>query len=188
MSTPDPRPRPQYGEYATPEQQRAHIREPAPSQPAPVPVDAARPPASARRPGNAARAAMPHPVDRIVTFALLAYGAVQVVLSAVSLSDVAALADSSYRMMGVPGSFTDTPAARAWGIAASVVLVVAYLLTAVLAVRAVRRGRIAWWIPVTGAVAAYIAVTFCVMMALMSDPALVHYILNPTPTPSGTAP
>ena len=82
---PDAPPRPQYGEYATPEEQRARIRQPDAAQPvhagrvrAPVAVTrrrlAPRPP-RLRRSTPRAR----HAVDRIVTFALLAYGLVNVV-------------------------------------------------------------------------------------------------------------
>src|SRR4051794_31950062 len=103
----DSRPRPQYGEYATPEEQRARIRQPAPeatrtSGPAtPVGVRtgvgaAPKPPKTQPKAGPLPPASSPsrpaqtgpgfdtpqsrvRVVDRIVTFALLTYGLVNVV-------------------------------------------------------------------------------------------------------------
>lgn len=173
--SPDDRPRPQYGEYATPAEQRARIREPAPVHEAPPPApQSAAPPftqASPRvRPGAAA--------NRIVTIALLVYGAVSVLTSAFSFVDLGALADATYKMMGVPGSFTSTPTTQAWGIAAAVILVIGYIATAVLSVIVMRRGRVSWWIPLVGAVVTYIVVTVCLAVPLMADPAFTHYMLN----------
>ncbi|UUT35566.1 DUF6264 family protein [Microbacterium elymi] len=188
MTTPDPRPRPQYGEYASPEEQRAHIAhptehahaQPSPDAVAPATRPATRPAASAAapaRPGAEGRASS-HPVDRIVTLALLGYGVINVILSVFSFLDLAAVADQTYKLMGIPGSFTDTSAARIWGIVAAVVLVLGYLVTAALALRRLRRGRIAWWIPLVGAAITYILVSVCMAVPLMSDPAFLEYLLS----------
>ncbi|GAA3761264.1 hypothetical protein GCM10022240_12240 [Microbacterium kribbense] len=176
MSAPQPngRPRPQYGEYASAEEQRARIREPASPAPPVGPAPAAPPPASGMRPARAA--ASRHPVDRIVTIALLAYGGVNVLLSVMSFVNLAEVVGTTYTMMGVPGHFTDTAAAHAWGIAAAVVMVVGYLGTLLLSVRAIRHGRRSWWIPVVGAVVSYIGVVICVAVPLMNDPAFVGYL------------
>jgi len=111
-----------------------------------------------------------------VTWALLAYGAVNVVLSIASFLDLAGVADMTYRVMGIPGSFTDTAAAHGWGIAAAIVLVLGYALTAWLALRTMRRGRRSWWIPVVGAVATTIVVSVCVSVPLMTDPAFLDFL------------
>lgn len=172
MSNPpeDPRPRPRYGEYATPAEQRARIRQPArPLVPPAPPTGAAEPAGPVRlRPGAAA--------NRIITIALLVYGGINVLLSVFSFTDLPVLADATYRMMGISGTFHDTPTSRLWGVVAAVVLVVGYIATAVLSVWALRRGRRSWWIPLAGAAVTYLAVSVCVAVALAGDPALSSYI------------
>ena len=113
MSTPDPRPRPQYGEYATPAEQKARIAHPQPPA-VHTPAPSSHPVPSGAGGGRPASPAAPHPVDRVVTFALLAYGAFNVITSAIAFFDLAGVADMTYRMMGIAGSFTNTPTSRGW--------------------------------------------------------------------------
>lgn len=181
----DPRPRPAYGEYATPEEQRARIRQPdatwsietgqAPVEPRATeppatephgwPVDTAPVPASQRRGG-----------DRIVTIALLVVGAFNVATTAVSYFDLAALADQAMQLLGMTGEFTNIEAARLWGPIAAAVLVVGYLLTAFFAWRSLRAYRLSWWIPVVGAVVTYLGVYVCLSVPLLGDPAFASYL------------
>lgn len=166
--SPDPRPRPQYGEYASPQEQRAHIRQPqAPPAPTAAPVP------EAPAPAVPARAVA---VDRIVTIAMLAYGAVSVIVTIPTLLDLAPLLDQVYKMWGVPGTFTATAAARGWGIVAAAVLAVGFVATAFIAGRMLRRGRRAWWIPLVGAVVTYIVMSFVMIAPLMADPALASFL------------
>jgi hypothetical protein len=53
---------------------------------------------------------------------------------------------------------------------------VAYLLTAMLTWRVLKAGRISWWIPIVGAIAAYVVVSLCLAVPLMGDPAFVEYV------------
>jgi hypothetical protein len=80
--------------------------------------------------------------------------------------------------MGITAQFTNVDAARLWGVVAAIVLVVGYLATAVLAVRRVRRGRLAWWIPLVGAAVTFIAVYVCIAIPLFGDPAFAHYVVG----------
>ena len=182
---PDERPRPQYGEYATPEEQRARIQQPdatwaletgqavdgaqvhaAPADAAPAdaaPVD----PVPAMTPARG--------VDRVVTLALLALGALNVVITAVSYFDLAGLADQAMTLLGIEGEFTNVESAQLWGPIAAVVLVAGFALTAFLAWGNLRRGRISWWIPLVGAVVTYIVVYVCIAIPLLGDPAFVAY-------------
>ncbi len=187
---PDGRPRPRYGEYATPEEQRARIQQPdatfsldAGEAPASAPETRAQPglfgppPSGAPQFGAPARAAgTPHPVDRIVTIALLAYGAINVIFSAVSFFDLSALATQALQLLGVDAEFTNVDAARVWGPIAAGVLVVGYLLTAVLSIRRLRTGRWTWWVPLVGAAATYIVVYICISVPLLGDPAFTRYV------------
>nr|WP_262927701.1 DUF6264 family protein [Microbacterium sp. NIBRBAC000506063] len=83
----DTRPRPQFGEYATPEQQRAAMGLP-PETVAPAPALAPEPVA----PSDGAASAPPKPRrrwDRFLTFALLAYGLITVISAGISYMNIA---------------------------------------------------------------------------------------------------
>ncbi|MBW8764375.1 MAG: hypothetical protein JF592_17650 [Microbacterium sp.] len=163
--------RPQYGELATPEEQRRAagllpLSEVAPA--APEPIAAAAAPASAR----------PHPVDRFATIALLAYGLVNVVMTGMSYLDLPTVLNEVMKILGIEGEFTDYAAGRLWGTVAAVVLAVGWTATAVLSVRRLRRGRITWWLPIVGAVVTSFLAGICVMVAMMGDPAFADYIVK----------
>lgn len=174
-SAPDPRPRPQYGEYATPEEQRARIAqpdvdlvyEPAPVPEQSVPVSPAKPEAAPGETPPRSRA-----VDRIVTFALLAYGLVNVVASFPALVDFTEYTDTMFELLGVDATLSDPAAGRPWGIAAAIVLAVGWFVTAVLSWMSVRRGRLSWWIPLVGGLVFMSASGILVLIPLMNDPAV----------------
>ena len=88
-------------------------------------------------------------VDRIVTFALLAYGLVNVVTAIPALIDYGAYADTVFNLSSVD---VELPTRRraAVGIAAAIVLAVGWLMTARAVVVELRRGRLTWWIPLVG--------------------------------------
>lgn len=180
-----PRPRPQYGEYATPEEQRARIQQPDASSalsaghavtppPSVPPLTSA--PAAAVPPATPAAAVRPNQADRIATIALLAFGAFNVVSSVFSFLNLAEVAQQAMRIMGVDGEFTNVAGAQLWGPIAAVVLVVGYVVTILLSLRRLRAGRITWWVPLVGAVLTYLVVYVCLAMPLVGDPAFVEYV------------
>lgn len=176
------RPRPQYGEYATPEEQRAHIRDPQAAWVYSPGADAVAPPAAPSVPPRVdpqGPVLRPHPADRIATIALLVYGAINVVFTAVSFLDLPAVAERAMQIMGIPGEFTNVDSARSWGLIAAILLAVGYIVTALLAVRRLRRGRLAWWIPLVGALVTYAIVYVCIAIPLLGDPAFSQYITSP---------
>ncbi len=174
-AAPDPRPRPQFGEYATPEEQRARIQEPAPWQIAPVappePVAAGVPTPGipAAPPVGVAR---PRAVDRIVTFALLAYGLVNVVSSIPAFLDYGAYAETMLAIVGVDVKMSDPGAGRGWGIAAVIVLSLGWLATAAVSVWNMRRGRLSWWIPLTAGILFTAIAGMLMAVPLVNDPAV----------------
>jgi hypothetical protein len=175
----DPRPRPQYGEYATPEEQRARIAQPDAAllyEPAPVLETATGADAAPVRPSADPVASPEQPrsraIDRIVTFALLAYGLVNVVSSFPALIDYSAYADTMFRLLGVDATLSDPAAGRPWGIASAIVLAVGWFVTAVVSWVRVRRGRISWWIPLVGGVVFTFASAMLVLVPIMNDPAV----------------
>lgn len=173
---PDPRPRPQYGEYATPEEQRARIARPDVSlvyEPAPVLEDPVAPVAAAvPAQGGAAEVPRSRSVDRIVAFALLAYGLVNVISSFPALIDFEAYAETMFGFLGVDATLSDPAAGRPWGIAAAIVLAVGWLVTATLTWLAIRRGRLSWWIPLVGGIVFTFASAMLMLVPIMNDPAV----------------
>ncbi|HOA86096.1 MAG: hypothetical protein GX871_03865 [Microbacteriaceae bacterium] len=185
----DGRERPEFGEYATPEEQQA-LRMPLdprashdPSAPlaqlasmenanyTPLPPAAApgmpdAPPAPARRGGLA---------NRIVTLALLAYGLVSVLTTIPRYLDFASLANEAFQMAGIPGEFSNFAQGSTMGTAAAFILAVGFALTAWVAIRRLRRGQRAWWVPIVGSLVVNIPVVICLMTALMNDPAMIDY-------------
>lgn len=168
--------RPQYGELATPEEQRRAAGLPPLDQAPPVLVDTA--PAVAAP--QAAPAGRSRPVDRFVTIALLAYGLINVVMTGLSYLDFATAMNEVMRVVGVDNEFTNYAQGRLWGTVAAIVLVVGWSLTAAIAIRRLRRGLVAWWVPLVGAVVTMIVTSVCVSIPLVGDPAFMEYIARST--------
>lgn len=171
-------PRPQFGEYATPEEQRARIREPAPWQLAAVtPVMTDAPEAGTpSMPAVAER--RPRPVDRIVTFALLAYGLVNVISSVPAFLDYGAYAETMLAMLGVDVQLADPAAGKAWGIAAVLVLAIGWCATVAVSVWNLRHNRLTWWIPLVGGVVFTFVAGTLMTVPLMNDPAVWQALLD----------
>lgn len=172
--------RPQYGEYATPEQQRVAAGLPpietvqmetvqveqlnAQGDAAAVASDPTADPEAAPAPRRA---------DRIATIALLAYGLINVLFTAGSYLDLPSVLDGTLEMLGIAGEFTNYTQGRLWGGIAAVVLVIGWLITAVVALRRLRTGRLTWWVPLVGAAATLFVTSLCVMVPMLSDPAFM---------------
>ena len=118
----------------------------------------------------------PHPVDRLITIALLAYGLVNVLITGFSYLDLPRVLNESMRILGIDGEFTNFAQGRLWGTIAAVLLVVGWSLTALLSFRRLRRGRITWWLPVVGAVVTMGVVSACIAVPMFNDPAFVAYL------------
>lgn len=174
----DERPRPQFGEYASAEEQRARIRQPDVTErldAGVAPAGAESATAAPTAPTAGATSTSPgrgRLVDRIVAFALLAYGLVNVISAAPALVDYAAYMTSVFELMGVDAEIGDADAGRPWGIAAAVVLIGGWLLTAAVTWATMRRGRVSWWISLVGGVVFSLTAGALVMVPLMSDAAL----------------
>ncbi len=188
MSEPESRPRPQYGEYASASEQRAHIREPLPEAtplvPPTAPVTAPIDPSYAdwhaitaeQGAAEAARAA--RKPDRMITITLLAIGALNVVTSFFSFLNFAETIDRSYVMMGVDGSFSNFEAGKLWGLISALVLVAGYILTVVISRARMKTNKAAWFTPLVGAVVTYAIIMACISVPLMSDPAFMEYVTS----------
>ena len=183
------RPRPQYGEYATPEEQRARIAalggaapHPDVVEPAVVPGAPAGPPAGSGAPVHrhpeaprpTTTAARPTRLaDRVISVALLAYGLVTVLGAIPQLIDFVGFANTWMDMAGIEATLADPAAGRAWGIAAAIFYSVGWLATAMLTWWSLSRRRLSWWIPLVGAIVTFIIVSLLLAAPLLSDPGVV---------------
>ena len=166
--------RPQYGEYASPEEQRIRAGlpplgvEPAPSAPARQPAAPGVGPASpARR------------IDRVAAFTLLFFGLFNVVTSIPGFLDLSRTLNESLRMLGLEGEFSNFAAARTWGAISVVVLLAGYAVTVWLTMRRMRRDRSAWWVPLVGFVVTMVAVSMCLAVPMFGDPAFLQGLTPP---------
>lgn len=171
--------RPQYGEIATVEEQRRAAGLP--------PLDEVDPPHAGAQPAPTQAASdapvaprASNPVDRFVTIGLLAYGLVNVVMTAASYLDFSAAMDQVMSILGIDGEFTNYAQGRLWGTVAAIVLVVGWALTAYLSVRRLHRGRVSWWVPLVGAVATMFLTSIFVSIPMMGDPAFVDFLMSST--------
>lgn len=173
------RPRPQFGEYASPEEQSRRAGRPltppvVPVPPVPATVPTAPAESAARAAADAGRTA--HPVDRMAAIALLAYGLWNVLTSIVTFLNPSSLMSTMLQTMGISGTFSNYAQARTWGIVAALVLIVGWVLTAAWTILRLRRGRLTWWVPLVGGIVFVTLSTICMMVPFFSDPAVVSFL------------
>jgi hypothetical protein len=181
----DLRPRPQYGEYATPEEQRARIQQPDMTRlletgqdpdvlggavPPDSPSIVAKPAAPAMRRGRF--------IDRVATIALLVYGLVNVVTGIPAMIDYQSYVEMVLELLGIDGQLADPMAGRPWGIAAALVLAIGWLLTAWVSWRSLARERLTWWIPLVAGIVFTFISGVLLMVPIVSDPTLWNAILD----------
>lgn len=203
MSEAGDRPRPQYGEYATPEEQRARIRQPDASSA----LEAGQTPDGAEQASlgvhgaatgghapHSGYAVPPHPGgyapaqaapsgarrtgDRIATFALLGYGLFNVVTTLSALLDFPRLAGTYFSLMGIPGSFTNVESGMLWSRIALVLLVAGYAATVLVSLRRLRAGKLTWWIPLSAGVVVQLIVGVLLAVPLINDPAFQSFMMS----------
>ncbi len=187
MSDESPRPAPQYGEYATPEQQQERIRlsggaAQAPSAAGPAPAVAPAPvlpPATVAgaREEDAARPRRRR-ADRFLTWALLGYGLVTVVTTIPQLIDFSVFAQTWLDMAGIDAEFTQGALGRQWGTIAAVIFAVGWIATAAFSWLAIGRGWLSWWIPLAGAFVTFAIVSVCLSVPLFNDPSIMSAVLR----------
>lgn len=195
--------RPQYGEYASPEEQRAAIKQPAewqlqaletdaapehpapqpplhgsyqPGPPRPWPQDESRPPQQATRAGFG---------DRLVTFVLLGFGLSNVLSVVVDAFEGGRVMRQTLADMGDSyGRLADALPAWLWQ-GQAVIYAVVWLITLFVSLSSMRAGRRSWWIPVVGAIVAGILFFAVFVIALGQHPELMNLV--PSETPGGTS-
>jgi hypothetical protein len=166
--------RPQYGEYASEEEQAKAI---ARSGAAPAPRKPADPvrPASASARSASARSASPRIADRMATIFLLAFGLVYLIGGVGSYLDLPTAMRAVYEQFGIDG-YTPLPQTAAIGVAIVASQAVIWLVTAVWAYRRLAAARVAWWIPVLGAVVSFLVSVILLGSLLVADPDLLAHL------------
>jgi hypothetical protein len=164
------RPRPAYGEYATPEQQAAAMGKTY----APPP---ATPPVLAPPPGAPLAAAPAHVVrwNVLICVVLLAWGLFNVISDIVRPLDFPALIQAGYTQQGI-GTFTATPLSSTMDVVLNVTNVVIFVIVLLLSYLRLRRGRPAAFIVLLGGVASTIVIMVCFVVLVYHDPAFIAYV------------
>lgn len=125
-----------------------------------------------------------HPLDRLVSLGLLAFGLWNVISAVATYLNPSPLMAQMMQMLGISGEFTNDAMAKTWGIAAGAVLIIGWILTAAWTVLRLRRGKIAWWVPLVGGVVFVALASVLLVVPFYSDPAVISYIdqqvRNPT--------
>ena len=197
---PERRPRPQYGEYATPQEQAKIIADSLPPvspllvAPSTVQTPAVHPaiaPPTAtgnahRGPDAATRAsanAAVHPDaprrrrrwDLILTAVLLGYASVNVIAQLMARDLLTTIVTQFFVAQGI-GGYTPTALTTTLGNSLNVVTLALFVLTVLATTWMLRRGRVAFWVPIAGGVAATIVALVFVVILLQSDPAFTAYL------------
>lgn len=169
---PDGRPRPKFGEYATPEEQRARIQQPdAPAALSSGQAPDELPPRSPA-PAPAAPRKRGRTIDRIATGVLLGYGLFIVLTSIPTVVDYSGFVSTFLSTLGVSASLADPAAGRGWAIAAALVLGIGWLAAVALSLANLRAGRITFWIPLVAGVVCNLVSSTLLIIPLVSDHAV----------------
>lgn len=162
-----PRQAPRYGEYATPEEVAALTGAPIASPPSPVPSPVAR--AARPRPDAPTGARR---FDRPVTIALLVFGLFTLIQFAPLFLDL----EPALERATATGPMADADFGEGATIAGRVlfvILVVLLVAAAGLAVAALRAGRVACWIPLTGGLLGIVSVIVVFVVVLTQTPGAI---------------
>ena len=103
------------------------------------------------------------------------YGFLNVVSGLFQYADLSAYIDELYRTFGI-GNYVATGRERPIGIAIVAANLISFALVAWFTIRALRGGRIAFWIPLVGGLVAAVASTIFIQILLADDPVLTTYL------------
>ncbi|MFT2693898.1 DUF6264 family protein [Clavibacter zhangzhiyongii] len=156
-------------EAARKEARRAPAAKPSADATPPPPGQGAKPARPGYLAGQDARRA-PRRFDAAITIGLLAAGLVNVAGSIGANADPSRAINQSYALFG-GGTYTVTEQTSVIGIAVNVVNVVVFVLAAWIALELVKRKRVAFWVPIAGAVVATVITSVLVLSLIVQDPA-----------------
>lgn len=166
------RPRPEYGEYASPEEQARAIARSGPGTALPSIPAASGPEPAAGPQAPSTRAGI---VDRLITVFLLALGLVYLIGGAGGYLNLATTLGTVYAQFGI-GEYAPTPQTPLFGVAIVVCHAIIWVAAAVWARRRLSRGRRSWWVPVLGAGVTFLLTVVLFGALLAGDPAFLAYV------------
>ena len=184
------RPRPQYGEYATPQEQAKIIADslppvsallvPPPARPLTGGGSGHRPPDAATRVSANApvRPATPRRTrrwDLVLTAVFLGYASVNVIAQLVSRDTLATIVTQFFVAQGI-GVYTPTTLTTTLGNVLNIVTLALFVVTVLATTWMLRRGRVAFWVPIVGGVAATTVALVFVVILLQSDPMFTAHL------------
>jgi len=193
------RPRPRYGEYATPEEV-AEARGPLPPEPVepsdPVsrlaaPIERPASPRAAQtgaRPSPGVRSAArspsarvgrrhPRPGNNLITVLLLVFGIWNTVSSIPSYLDFAAVLSQGVELAGY-GSVTFGAIARTAGIVLLVISLLLLIAAVGVSLRLIRDGRPSIWVPLAAGALYFVASLIVMAIVVANTPALLSVLDN----------
>ena len=169
---------PQYGEFASPEQQAKAMGLPWP--PVPVAEESAPaldpvPAAATRSQRLGAKLAIARRWDVMLCTILLAYGLYSVVSGLFQFADLGTVISELFATQGI-GKYTVTPLTPVLGAVINVANVLLFIATAYLTYRVLIRGTVAFWVPIVGALLSGAVGTICLLVLLFQDPSFITYL------------
>lgn len=162
----DERPKPRWGEYAD---APPKIDYPPPTLPAPSDtptVDPAAPTSTTPVRNNR---------DILITTALLLLGVFDVASMWPTFAALGSQLGPAFEQQGI-GEFTSIALADAVGPWLNIARAVILVLTIIVSLVLISRGRRAFWVPLVGAALAVIALVVFVSYVILNDPAFVTYV------------
>lgn len=174
MTVPE-RPQPQYGEYASKEEQVSALER---SGVKPLEASLALPPAAVP-PATAVPGSRPfrssNLLDSVATIFLLSFGLVYVIGGAETYLNLGTMLHSMLTQLDM-GDYHPTEQTAPIGVAILVVQSVIWVITAVWAYRRMSHAKHAWWVAVTGGVLAFLISSVLLGVLLAADPAFMAAI------------
>ena len=164
------RERPQYGEYASIDEQVAAGGYEV--EPEPAPAAQLAPPLATTRVVGAPPAQRPW--DRALTVALLAFGAINIFSSIPGLLDFGAAINQGATAMGMKGDVNLVTASHV-GVAVLVIQLVVFAATVVVSVLRLRARKLAFFVPLLGFAVFFIAILAVMFIAVIVDPTFASF-------------
>ncbi len=166
----DDRPRPQYGEYATPEEVAA-ARGPMPEPPA-DPVSKSAAPISAAPAAPAATVRQPRPSNNLITVLLIVFGIWNTVTSISSYLDFGTSLSQGLEIAGY-GTIGFGPVAHTAGIVLLVISFVLLLAAIGVSLQLMRLRRRSIWVPVVAGALDLLATFIATAVVVANTPAVL---------------
>lgn len=166
----DDRPKPRWGEYADTPPKIDYPPPAAPSQAGPPPGQQSSADAGAEKP-EAPR----NTRDILITTVLLLLGVFDVASMWSTFSALGSQLGPAFEQQGV-GEFTSVALANTVGMWLNVARAAILVVTIVVSLVLISRGRRAFWVPLAGGVLAMIVLLVLVSYVILNDPAFMQYV------------